>query len=205
MTLVKICGITNLDDALMAVRFKADMIGLNFYPQSPRFVDTARAKYIAGNMPNDTRTVGVFVNYAAEKVVEIASEVGLDMIQLHGDETQAYIDRAKSITNLPILKAIRVQNGGTIAEFVVDGVLLDAFSRGEYGGTGITFDWEVAAEYKERYPVLFLAGGLSPENVAEAVRRVRPYAVDVASGVELAKGKKDPEKMESFIRNAKQV
>jgi phosphoribosylanthranilate isomerase len=150
--------------------------------------------------------VGVFVNMEGYRIDELVDIVGLTAIQLHGDEDRAFVDRLKEHTGAMLIKAIRVARHflpGSVSKYGVDAVLLDTYSNNQYGGTGAVFDWTTASAVKEMIPQLYLAGGLTPENVAEAVREVRPYAVDVASGVESAPGKKDPKKVEAFIKNAK--
>jgi phosphoribosylanthranilate isomerase len=201
MTRVKVCGITKLEDALAALEAGADMLGFNFYARSPRYVAPAAAREIIERLPEGAACVGVFVNEATPSDVErIAREAGLDAVQLHGDETPAY---CQSLRGLTTIKALRV--GGdyeveTAADFDTDAVLLDAYVPGERGGTGHTFDWSIAARTRERVPQLFLAGGLTPDNVAAAVAAVRPYAVDVCSGVETSPGRKSPELIRRFVK-----
>jgi len=205
MTKIKICGITNIEDALAAAAFGADMLGLNFYSKSPRYLALRDAAAIAARIPERVLKVGIFVDSAAEEVSDIAEEVGLDVIQLHGDEDNIYIREIGLITEKPIIKAFRMSADTSIAEILssdADAVLLDAASNGAFGGTGETFDWDLVSGISSNKQV-FLAGGLTDANVVEAIRLVRPYAVDVASGVESAPGKKDLYKVEAFIRNAK--
>ncbi|MBV9923678.1 MAG: phosphoribosylanthranilate isomerase [Acidobacteria bacterium] len=201
MTHVKVCGITNLEDALAALDAGADMLGFNFYARSPRYVTPAAAREIVERLPAGATCVGVFVNEARPADVErIAREAGLGAAQLHGDETPEY---CRSLRGLKTIKALRVgPNYGaeTAAAFDTDAVLLDAYVPGERGGTGHTFDWSLASQTRERVARLFLAGGLTPENVASAVAAVRPYAVDVCSGVETSPGRKSPELMRRFVK-----
>lgn len=205
MTLVKICGITNIEDALASVEFGADMIGLNFFEKSVRYVSPTLATKIATESATTVKRVGVFVNASIEHILEIGLDVGLDAIQLHGDETLEYEADLRSRTNLETIKAVRVGKDFDVHELVnIDStVLLDAYRDGEYGGTGEVFDWRIASQVRTLVPSLILAGGLDADNVADAIRIVRPYAVDVTSGVESSPGKKDPKKLEAFIRNAK--
>ena len=205
MTLVKICGITNLEDALASVECGADMIGLNFFEKSARYVSPTLAREIATESAKMVKRVGVFVNASIEHILEICSNVGLDAIQLHGDETVEYEAVLRSRTDLETIKAVRVGEHFDVHELVNfdSTILLDAYSDGEYGGTGEVFDWEVASQVWTIVPSMILAGGLNPDNVADAIRTVRPYAVDVASGVESSPGKKNLKKLEAFIRNAK--
>ena len=208
MTKVKICGITNLDDARLAVGFGADMIGFNFFPGSTRFVDTGCAGSIVDRLTNPVIKVGVFVDQSIEDIVEVDGVVRLDAIQLHGNETPDFVDRLRKETDAEIIKVFRVGpkfSAKPMNSYIVDGILLDSYSKSGFGGTGEAFDWSVAADVARDSRALYLAGGLNPGNVAEAIRRVRPYAVDVASGVESSPRKKDPAKLEAFIRNAKEA
>lgn len=201
MVKIKICGITNLDDALHACACGADALGLVFYGKSPRCVTPAAAQAIVSALPPFVTTVGLFVNETPQRVRDITAFCGLDVIQLHGDEEPEACDFAPRRS----IKALRVKDAASLtahARFKTSALLLDAWVPGAYGGTGESFNWELAAEIAKVRPVI-LAGGLTPGNVAEAVRSVHPYAVDVSSGVEVAAGKKDPEKVAAFIRNAK--
>jgi len=202
---VKICGITNLDDALAAVEAGADALGFNFYRESPRFVKSDVVKRIVAKLPPFVLPVGVFVNEDVKIVRDWMDDCGLAIAQLHGDEAAAYCD----LLGRPVMKAIRIKDRGSLlalAEYKgrarVRGFVVDAFSAASYGGTGKVVDWSLAAEVAQAVPVL-LAGGLTPENVAEAIRAVRPYGVDVSSGVESSPGKKDRAKVQAFIKAAK--
>lgn len=185
---VKICGISSLDDAECAVECGANAVGFVFWPESPRFVDPHRAAVIAAMLPPFVTPVGVFVNQPVDRVNEIAALVGLGAVQLHGDEDLDYAARVKR----PVLKAMTVAT----APEVMDGwppatmILLDAHDPVRRGGTGKTIDWTRAAATAVRRRIV-LAGGLTPENVAEAIDRVRPFGIDVSSGVERAPGVKD--------------
>ena len=201
MVKVKICGITNRDDAQTAVAAGADALGFVMYKKSPRWVEPAVARAIIAELPPFVLPIGVFVNEEADTVRKLMDECGLALAQLHGDESASYCQQL----GRPVLKALRLKNRGSllhVAEFQgragVRGVLIDAFSDQAYGGTGQTVDWTLAAEVARTVPML-LAGGLTPSNVAEAVRSVRPYGVDVSSGVEMSPGKKDREKVHAFI------
>ena len=201
MVKVKICGITNIEDALQAVAAGADALGFVFHPPSPRCVTPDQAGAIIRELPPFIQTVGLFVNTDLALVNETADRCGLDLVQLHGDEPPEYCTGVQR----RVLKAFRVRDEASlepVRQYRVAGFLLDAWSPESYGGTGRTFNWEVAAEVK-RYGPLVLAGGLTPENVRQAVELVKPYAVDVSSGVEAAPGKKDPDKVREFIRQAK--
>jgi phosphoribosylanthranilate isomerase len=203
MVRVKICGITNLDDALGAVEAGADALGFNFYRRSPRYITPQDARRIIGRLPESVLAVGVFVNEAEpETVARMASDANLKAVQLHGDESPAY---ARALKNFLVIKALRVSEDFVperVTEYETEAILLDSFDRRERGGTGRTFDWEVARRVRELVPKLYLAGGLSVENVAEAVERVEPYAVDACSRLESAPGRKDLERVREFISAA---
>jgi phosphoribosylanthranilate isomerase len=198
---VKICGITNWTDAKRAIIAGADLLGFNFYPKSPRYISPAKARRIVRRLPKHVSAVGVFVNEPEKKMLAIARSVGLDRLQLHGDETPAVVTRLKR--SLPVIKAVGASNSfRTAALSQFDGasaILLDGFDRHLRGGTGKAFDWRVARRAK-RYGRIFLAGGLTPKNVAQAIRTVEPYAVDVCSGVEARPGKKDPKRIIELMR-----
>ncbi len=205
MTKVKICGITNLEDALLSAKLGADMLGFNFYSKSPRYIESDKAGEIVNHLSEDILKVGVFVNDSIETLIEISDDVGLDVIQLHGDETPEFVIELKAKTGLEIIKAFRASpefKPDSVFAYQADAILLDAYSPNEHGGTGETFNWEIARNLQSKLP-MFLAGGLTPENVKKAINTVRPYAVDVASSVESGKRKKDRGKLEAFIRNAK--
>ena len=207
MTTIKICGITNLEDAKAAVRFGADQIGLNFYPRSPRYVTVEQARRIAETVTSKAASVGVFVNASLRGIAEIARTVALDAIQLHGDETADFIKELRDETGLAVIKAIRVVatfEPSELNSFGADAVLLDSFSNRERGGTGKTFDWDFARRFSKLGPKVYLAGGLTPENVREAIATVQPYAVDTCSGVESSPGTKDHKRLRLFIERAKE-
>ncbi|MGB7209543.1 MAG: phosphoribosylanthranilate isomerase [Pyrinomonadaceae bacterium] len=206
MTKVKICGITNLADALLATDLGADMLGFNFFSGSRRFIGK-RASHITKGLPDAVRKVGIFVNQEITEIVEAVETAGLDLVQLHGEETPDFVAELGCHISSDLIKAFRVGPGfdtGSVRDYPVEYVLFDSLSvTGDRGGTGESFDWTIANSLSVSSKVLFLAGGLNPLNVAEAVRQVCPFAVDVASGVESVPGKKDPEKMAAFIKNAK--
>ncbi|MBA3770553.1 MAG: phosphoribosylanthranilate isomerase [Blastocatellia bacterium] len=208
MTKVKICGITNLEDARFALDCGADELGFNFYEKSRRYIAPATAATIVEQLSIETRTVGVFVNEPIETVLDISRSLGLQGVQLHGDEDRLYIKTVLLNSMLFVIKAFRVAPGFLISSAVdwkATYELFDAFSPHERGGTGRSLDWEeLGIKIQSWFPdSAYLAGGLTPDNVETAIRMVRPYAVDVASGVESSPGKKDPNKIEAFIRNAK--
>jgi phosphoribosylanthranilate isomerase len=207
MVKIKICGITNVDDAKVAVAAGADALGFVLYRKSPRFVEAAVVKRIVAELPPFVMPVGVFVNEELSLVRALMDDCGLALAQLHGDEAASYCQDL----GRPVLKALRLKDRGTfltLAEFKgranVRGVLIDAFSNQAYGGTGQTVDWTLAQEAARSTPIV-LAGGLTPANVAEAIARVHPYGVDVSSGVELSPGKKDHDKVKAFIHTARLV
>ena len=202
MVRVKICGITSLRDALAAVEAGADALGFMFYEESPRAVSVRQAREIIRRLPPFVSKVGVFVNATAAQVKRIARECELDTLQFHGQETPDYCARF----SLPVIKAFRIRDAASVRElpaYPVAAWLLDSFVPGRLGGTGAKFNWDLAVLARQAGRPVILAGGLTPANVAKAVRRVRPYAVDVSSGVETAPGVKDADKMRAFIRKAK--
>lgn len=200
-TRIKICGITRSDDAWAAVRAGADAIGLVFYSRSPRYIDPEQAAAIAVGLPPFLSVVGLFVNATREEILHTAARCRLDHLQLHGDEPPG------ACRDLPgrVIKAVRVAETRDLAgleRYPVDGLLLDARSAGRYGGTGQRFDWSILDGYHPPRPLL-LAGGLDPGNVAAAVRQVRPFAVDVSSGVESAPGIKDADRIARFVQQVR--
>jgi phosphoribosylanthranilate isomerase len=202
---IKICGITNLEDALIAAACGADVLGFNFYPNSPRYIEPGAARDIIDQLPPEIEKVGVFVNSGAEAMAAIARECSLDVVQLHGDEDEELIAELRAISPSRVMRAIRVTPAVDLEryrDYPADDFLLDSESRG-YGGSGEVFDWRSAIAFKNLIPHFFLAGGLDPQNVAEAIRLVRPAGVDVCSGVEETKRKKDRRKVEEFIRKAR--
>lgn len=208
MTSVKICGITNLTDAKAAAEAGADALGFNFYAKSPRCISAETARSITQGLPGGILKVGVFVDESIETIAMTVNVAGLNVIQLHGDESPAYVDELRRRTSCDLIKAFRVSDEFSpedALDYSVEGVLLDAFSAGARGGTGETFDWDVAKSVWTLVGSLWLAGGLTPENVAEAVATVRPFAVDACSSLEIAPGIKDPAKMRRFITEAKRA
>ena len=203
-TRVKICGITNLADAQGAVEAGADALGFNFYEKSPRHVSLKTAAEISKQLPPFVMRVGIFVNEDADFVLRAIGEAGLNMLQFHGDEPPEFCMKF----GLMSMKAFRIRDAESLKEipdFQTDAYLLDAYSAEAFGGTGEKFNWDLAVEAQKFGKPIFLAGGLTQENVAEAVRKVRPFAVDVSSGVESSPGKKDRAKVKAFIRAAKSI
>lgn len=200
--LVKICGLTNLDDTLEAIELGADFLGFNFYPESPRFISYEKAREIFQEIPQNIRKVGVFVNADLEEVKDVAIELDLDVLQFHGDEPAELLNEI----GRPWYKVFRLRSEkdlAAIADYHCDWILVDAYSEKAYGGTGVTAHWDLVREAKKFGKEIILAGGLTPDNIALAVATVNPMMVDVASGVEAAPGEKDRHKMEVFIQRAK--
>ena len=199
---MKICGITNIEDACHATACGADALGFVFYPGSPRFVDPDQARQIIAELPPMVTTVGLFVNQPPAKIREMVEFCGLNAVQLHGEEEP---DQC-SYTPCKVIKALRLKDGmhdKVFSAYRVSALLLDAYVPDKFGGTGQRCDWDRAAEIASRHRVI-LAGGLNPENVSDAVRQVHPYGVDVSSGVEKKPGQKNPEKVATFIRMARE-
>jgi phosphoribosylanthranilate isomerase len=200
MVRIKICGITNLEDALLAAQLGADALGFIFYPPSPRFVTPDAARAIIPQLPPLVTTVGVFVDEDAATIMELAGQAGLDWLQLHGQEPPEYcraLDRR-------VIKVFRIRDAASLGRLqdyqgAAQAFLLDTYKKGQVGGTGETFDWDLAREAKKYGPII-LAGGLTAENVAQAIAVAQPQAVDLASGVEAYPGKKDPEKLRAFFK-----
>lgn len=202
---VKICGITNLEDALAAVDAGADALGFMFYEKSPRHLTAAAAAEIIRRLPPFVTRVGVFVDALESTVRETIALCGLDTLQFHGDEPPEFCRR---FAPLKVYKAFRVRGReslNALTAYETDAWLLDSFSPEKRGGSGVSFEWDLAVEAAKLGRPVILAGGLTPANVADAVRRVRPFAVDVSSGVESAPGIKDTAKMREFIRAAREA
>ncbi|HET6466140.1 MAG TPA: phosphoribosylanthranilate isomerase [Nitrospiria bacterium] len=200
---VKICGIMNVHDALAAAEFGADAVGFVLYRSSPRYTDLKTIKNIIAQLPPFVTTVGVFANAEEREILSTVNECGLDVIQLQGDEPADLCRRLGS----RVIKAIRIRDKFSLNRMIpykVRAFVLDTFRDGQLGGTGETFDWNLAMEAK-KFGKIILAGGLTPDNIQQAVEQVRPYGVDVSSGVEERVGKKDLTKLKRFIELAKQA
>jgi phosphoribosylanthranilate isomerase len=208
MIKVKICGLTNLEDALTATEAGADVLGFILYPKSKRFIKVKDVRKITSELPPFVIKAGVFVNEDPRNVLEILSYAYLDLAQLHGDETP---EECEYIGANRVIKVFRLKEIGEVEKIEpyigkIRAILLDTYSKDSYGGTGKTFNWEIAKAVKERFDIpVILSGGLNPENVAEAIKEVNPYAVDVSSGVETEPGKKDHKKVKAFVKVAKCV
>jgi phosphoribosylanthranilate isomerase len=207
---VKICGITNVSDAQHAVDVGVDALGFVFWKKSPRYVSPEDAAKITSTLPPFVNTVGVFVDESYKTIIETIAKVGLDCVQLHGSEGPDECCELSHKLGARVIKAVRVSSLDDVKALVdykvcnVAGYLLDSFKEGTPGGTGECFDWELAKEAKS-FGLIILAGGLNAENVAEAIRLVRPYGVDVSSGVESSPGKKDHEKILVFMERVRSV
>ena len=207
MTLIKICGITNLEDALAAVAAGTDAIGFNFYKPSPRYITPRAARKIIDQLPDSVLTVGVFVNEdSPQAAMNIANEATIKALQLHGDESPDYCRELAA--NTLVIKTLAVSDSfdPKLAQaYQVDAIMLDTRDNRLRGGTGRVFDWSVAQRVSQIVPKLYLAGGLSPENVEEAINRVRPYAVDACSALEDRPGSKNHERMRAFVDTVRGV
>jgi len=206
MTFIKICGITNVHDALAAVAAGADALGFNFYKPSPRYVTPQTAREIVAKLPVSVLTVGVFVNEESQSVRNIANEANVAALQLHGDESPEYCRELGK--DRYVIKTFAVANDFDVQRirlYRVEAIMLDTKHNSLRGGTGRVFDWSVAKEVNDFVPKLFLAGGLSPENIEEAVATVRPYAIDACSALEDAPGRKNHERMRAFVEIARSV
>lgn len=197
MVRVKICGITRLEDALAACEAGASALGFVFYEPSPRYIEPGRVRRIVRALPPFVTPVGVFVNKGAEEINRIVSQSGVTLVQLHGEEPAELVGEL----TVPALKAVRVRGEEDLdglRAYRVQAYLLDSHVPGQYGGTGVSFRWEVAAKAKSLGPVI-LSGGISADNVAEALRCVEPFGIDVSTGVETSPGVKDPDKIRALF------
>ena len=206
MTFIKICGITNLDDARAAVDAGADALGFNFYKPSPRYVTPETAREIISELPDSILTVGVFVNQPSPQSAELlATEAAVTAVQLHGDESPSYCRDLKNRYVIKALAAGRDFDTERATEYDVEAILLDTKDDALRGGTGRVFDWSIAQRVRSTVPKLFLAGGLSLQNIEDAIRSVDPYGVDACSALEETPGKKHHERMRAFIKTIRSV
>jgi len=200
---VKICGITNYEDAAAALDLGADLLGFNFYPESPRFIPPDKAVQIINKLPAFIDLAGIFVNASVDQIHETINLCQLDWVQLHGDETPEFCNEFLS-HNIKVMKALRVKEQADIEkadDYFTDAILLDAFDPEKYGGTGLTFDWNIIGHIGKR---VFLAGGINPDNAVEAVK-LGVYGIDVCSGIEAEPGKKDHQKMKKLFENIRHL
>jgi len=201
MVKVKICGITNLEDAMVAAEAGADALGFVFYPESPRFIEPAMARYIISKLPVFITAVGVFVDEKEDMIRRIIRESGIQVLQFHGNESPIICTKFRE----KVIKTIHVKDEESISQmkmYHINTFLLDTYHSEKKGGTGKSFNWDIAIRGK-KYGRIILAGGLDPSNVVEAIKKVKPYGVDVSTGVEISPGKKDHTKIKEFIRKVK--
>ncbi len=198
MVEVKICGVTNINDAYIAIECGVDALGFIFYPKSQRYVVPERAEEIIEKLPCEIVRVGVFVNHKIEEVKEIVKFCGLNLIQLHGDESPEYCAQFQISSLIKAVSPLIEEDIQKLKNYPVRAILVDARQPGNYGGTGKNSDWRLAIKIKEIHP-LILAGGLNNGNIRKAIETVRPQAVDINSGVEISPGKKDPDKLREII------
>ncbi|MEW6303243.1 MAG: phosphoribosylanthranilate isomerase [Verrucomicrobiota bacterium] len=202
---IKICGITSIPDAMGAIEAGADALGLMLWAPSKRYVTNKQAAEIARAVPPFVSRVGVFVNATLDEIRRAIEEVGIDTVQFHGDEPPEFCQQIRGVKTV---KAFQIQNVHSLKQlsaFDTDAWLLDSFAKGKRGGTGETFNWDLAVEAKDWARPIILAGGLTPENVAQAVHEVWPYGVDVSTGVESAPGRKDPKMIRHFVEAVRSI
>jgi phosphoribosylanthranilate isomerase len=199
MVLVKICGITNLDDALAAVDAGADALGFNFYLRSPRYITPEMARRIIDGLPEEVLTVGVFVNEELGAIETIASVAGVSALQLHGTESPEYCNALTGRYLIKVFAAGSEFKPESVLDYDVQAIMIDAFDKKAFGGTGKVSNWSIARKTRELFPRLFLAGGLSTENVSDAIEQVNPYAVDACSSIESAPGRKNYARLHAFV------
>lgn len=205
MIKIKICGITNKIDAIAAAELGVDMLGFVFYKKSKRYADPMVVEDIANELAPSILKVGVFVDEEKDKVIEIAQDISLDMLQFHGNETPEYCDYFK--TDYKVIKAFRLKNKKDLEKvnsYDTDFYLFDTYKSDSVGGTGQTFDWKILKDFEVLKPVI-LSGGLNPDNVEKAIQEVAPYGVDVSTGVERSPGRKDPELMKKFVEKVRKI
>ena len=203
MTKVKVCGITNMEDAVIASSLGANFLGFNFYPKSPRFLNKKKVKEIIETLPRNVKSVGIFVNENIKEVKDTINFCKIGLVQLSGDESESYVKKLRGAIKQKIIKCFHIRNPAMpdFSYYTADYIMLDSFKKGFYGGTGKSFNWKIAENINSKK--LFLSGGLNVNNVKEAIQKLKPYAVDVCSSVELYQGKKDFEKMRAFIEAVK--
>lgn len=208
MVKVKICGITSLEDALFAAKSGAWAVGFVFAKESPRYIAPEKAAEIIKKLPEKTEKTGVFVDSSLEEITEISQKTGLTTIQLHGNETEEFCGKLSDRLKLPVIKALRIKEADVLLVIPkyknqVFAILLDSWSSKEFGGTGKTFNWDIAVKAKSYGIPVILAGGLNPDNIREAFLKVQPYALDISTGVEKDKGIKDHNRIKNLFRALK--
>lgn len=208
MKRVKVCGITNIDDAICSIKNGAFALGFIFHTESPRYIPPVKAANIVKEMPPFVGRVGVFVNMNMQGILAIVKRVGLSAIQLHGDETPEFCFELRAVSSIPIIKAFRIKDYTSLQAienytYAVNAILFDTYSKLEYGGTGKTFDWNLINNIKKYEKPIILSGGLNNKNILEAYNSIKPYALDVNSGVEISAGYKDHEKLEALFKTLK--
>jgi phosphoribosylanthranilate isomerase len=206
MTFIKICGITNVDDARVAIDAGTDALGFNFYQPSPRYISPENAREIIEQLPDSVLTVGVFVNEDTDSLKNIAAQAGIAAVQLHGDESPRYCRELAATYEVIKVLAVSDDFDPQAAQvYEVQAIMLDTRDKTLRGGTGRAFDWSVASQVNQLVPKLFLAGGLSPENIEEAIEMVNPFAVDACSSLEDSPGRKNEQRMRAFVEKARGV
>jgi phosphoribosylanthranilate isomerase len=208
MVLVKVCGITNLDDALAAIDAGADALGFNFYERSPRYITPENARSIIDRLPEAPQKlllVGVFVNESLDVVKKIADTARLSALQLHGDESPEYCEALRDYYLIKVFSAGEKFAPAAVLDYDVQAIMFDAVDKEKFGGTGQLSNWSVARQAAELFPTLFLAGGLSPDNIAEAIEQVKPYGVDACSQLERAPGLKDHKRVRAFVAKVREA
>lgn len=211
MTKIKICGITNQKDAFYSATLGANYLGFNFYKNSPRRISVKMASSIVSKLPSCTEPVGIFVDEQIEKIKMIIEKTKIKIIQLHGKEDVEFCQKLKNeLENIKLIKTIKIKDENSVSDMekyigIVDFFLFDTYNQNLEGGTSTAFNWDIALNAKKYNVPLFLAGGLTPENVTEAIKKLQPYAVDVASGVERLPRRKDYDKLKQFILNVQKM
>ncbi|MGD9580812.1 MAG: phosphoribosylanthranilate isomerase [Vampirovibrionia bacterium] len=208
MKRVKVCGITNIDDALCAVKYGSFALGFIFHTESPRYIPPVKAANIVKELPPMVSRIGVFVDMNLQGILAIVKRVGLSAIQLHGNETPDFCFELRAVSSIPIIKAFRVKDLASLQNvdkyyYAINAALFDTYSSKEYGGTGKTFQWDLLKTLKGFDKPIILSGGLNDKNILEAYNKVKPYALDVNSGIEISPGYKDHEKIESLFKSLK--
>ena len=207
---IKICGINNLEDALLAAKLGTWAVGFIFYKESPRYIEPEKAILIVRELPDNIEKIAVFVDSPINQIYDIVSNAGFTQIQLHGNESVDFCIELIHRTHLPVIKAIRVKNSDDLAEIskyknIASAILLDTYSKAQFGGTGESFDWDIAKKASAYGMPIILAGGINPDNISEAYSEIQPYALDICSGIEKYKGVKDHNKLRELFSAIKDL